>query len=457
MRNTGTLGAIAFGLALMVLPGSGASTADPGAVGPYAVGHISLMLLDSSRDQLSPYHGRPIYVSVFYPADGSAITTATPEALYPLDPVAGRWPMSRSSQWERYGLDRAYEGVPVAGDRPFPLLMYSPGWSSAYYSGLFASTRMASHGFVVAALTHYADGAYPWDPWPAIHVADVNRPRDISFALSTILAMNDARGTLLADAINPDQVAATGHSLGGYAALVLAGGDDSHCDRPVNEPRGLPIPPETCIGTVPDPRIKATVTFDGSSQILWFPELARITTPAMVVGQAWETVGAWHAREHAAIAAQPNYRVDVGGALHPSFTTFCENARVLGDVGALTPAQVAARLSQPWCTTALPAPEVQRLATKYAIAFLKTHLAGETGYQHILTPGWAITAEQNVEFFVTEKTNAHATSENLPCMVPTCPTFGYFPNQAGSQREQAERDPARLTPAIELPYRDDGQ
>ena len=180
MRNTGTLGAIAIGLTLMVLPGSGASTGDPGAVGPYAVGHISLMLLDSSRDQLSPYQGRPIYVSVFYPADGSAITAASPEALYPLDPVAGRWPMSRSSQWERYGLDRAYEGVPVAGDRPFPLLMYSPGWGNAYYSGLFASTRMASHGFVVAALTHYADGAYPWDPWPAIHVADVNRPRDIS-------------------------------------------------------------------------------------------------------------------------------------------------------------------------------------------------------------------------------------------------------------------------------------
>ena len=457
MRNHGTLCTVTIGLSLLVLPGSGATTEDPGAVGPYAVGHISLMLRDASRDQQSPYGSRPIYVSVFYPADRTAITATSLEALYPLDPIAGRWPVSRSSHWERYGVDRAYESAPVAADRPFPLVMYSPGWGAPYFSGLFASTRLASHGFVVAVLAHYADGAYPWDPWPAIHVSLMNRPRDISFALSAILAMNDEPGTVLSDAIHADQVAAAGHSVGGYAALVLAGGDDLHCDRPVNEPRGLPIPPETCVASAPDPRIKATVSFDGSSQILWFHELARVSVPAIVIGQAWETVGAWHAREHAAISAQPNYRVDVAGALHPSFTTFCENARVLGDVGALTPAQVAGRLSQPWCAAALRAPEVERLATKYAIAFLKTHLTGEPGYQHILTPGWAITSEQNIEFFVTERTNAHATEENLPCQVPTCPAFGYFPNQAGSQREQAERDPAHLTPAIELPYRDDSR
>jgi hypothetical protein len=438
-----------------VSPTTAESTWDPGAIGPYAVGHISLLLLDSSRDQQSPHRGRPIYVSLFYPADPTAITATTSEALYPLDPVAGRWPMSRSSNWERYGLDRAYEGLPVAADKPFPLVMYSPGWTNPYFSGLFASTRLASHGFVVAALTHYADGAYSWDPWPAIHVALVNRPRDVSFALSAVLAMNDNQGGLLSSAIRADQVAAAGHSLGGYAALVLAGGDDLVCDRPVNEPRGLPIPPETCIASQPDPRIKATVSFDGSSQILWFHELAQVSVPAIVIGQPWENVGAWHAREHAAISAEPNYRVDVNRALHPSFTTFCENARVLGDVGALTPTQVSNRLSQPWCTSALPAPEVQRLATKYAIAFLKTHLSGEVGYQRLLTAGWAITAEQNIEFFVTERTNAHATEENLPCMVATCPTFGYFPNQAGSRREQAERDPAQLTRAIELPYRDD--
>lgn len=147
----------------------------PGAIGPYAVGYMSLLLLDPSRDQQSSYRGRPIYVSLFYPADWTAIIAASAEALYPLDPVAGHWPMSRSSDWERYGLDRAYEGVPVAGDKPFSLVMYSPGWTNPYFSGLFASTRLASHGFVVAMLTHYAYGVIRGIRGP--RSTSPNRPR----------------------------------------------------------------------------------------------------------------------------------------------------------------------------------------------------------------------------------------------------------------------------------------
>lgn len=449
MRN------LSFVLALILLvasPGSGAraaTAADPGAIGPYAVGHMGFVLVDATRDTGSPYGGRPIYVSVFYPVDRSAITPDSVEASYPLDPVGGHWPVTNSSNWERYGIDRAYEAPAPSADGPFPLVMFSPGWGNTYFANLYTGVRAASHGFVIALLGHYGDGVASWDPWDELHVALVNRPRDVSFALTALLARNATHGDPLAGTMRPDEVAAAGHSLGGYAALVLAGGDDLVCDRAVNgDPRGIPVPPSTCIASSPDPRIKATVTFDGSSQILWFRELARITTPAMVVGQGWENVGAWHAREHAAIAATPNYRVDLDRALHPSFTTFCESAHVLRDVGVITATQLANRLGRPQCTTALPAPETQRLATKYLVAFLKTQLVGETGYQHLLTPGWALTSEPEVEFFVTERTNAHATYENLPCLVPTCPTFGYFTDQPGSDRAEADRDLADL-PGIE--------
>src|SRR5512142_1811561 len=59
---------------------------DPGAAGPYAVGHTSFTTVDSSRDVTSPFGGRPVFVSVWYPADGEAITAESPEAVYPLDP-----------------------------------------------------------------------------------------------------------------------------------------------------------------------------------------------------------------------------------------------------------------------------------------------------------------------------------------------------------------------------------
>lgn len=448
MRPLAALLVIALSISLMGIAGRAASPPDPSGIGPYAIGHTSILLIDPDRDRGSPHAGRPVFVSVFYPVDPTDITAASAGAVYPLDPVNGRWPVSTSAEWERYGIDRAYEGVGVSDDGPFPLVMFSPGWTNPYYFGLFTATRLASHGSVVATLTHYADGWFPWEPWNEIHVALVDRPRDMSFALSAVLAKAATPGDLLSGAVRDDQIAAAGHSLGGYAALVLAGGDDLVCDR-ARDPRGIPIPPETCVATRPDPRVKAVVTFDGSSQILWFRELGRITTPAMLIGQEWENVGAWHARAHAAISAEPNYRVDVNNSMHPSFTTFCDTARVLGDKGLWTARQVAAALGRPWCTSAIPASEAQRLATQYTIAFLKTHLAGHPGYQQILTPGWALTVERDIEFLVTERTNARATDENLPCMVPTCPTFGYFPNQPGSSREQAERDPEEI-PGSEL-------
>lgn len=79
---------------------------------------------------------------------------------------------------------------------------------------------------------------------------------------------------------------------------------------------------------------------------------------------------------------------------------------------------------------------MQRLAAKYAIAFLKTQLAGETGYQQILTPGWALTMETDVEFFVTEPKNATSLGEDPP-------TFLYFLHQPGSRTERAEKDPSK--------------
>jgi predicted dienelactone hydrolase len=419
-------------------------------VGPYAVGHTGFVIVDPSRTGPAGYAGRPIYVSLWYPADASAIGPATQRALYPIDPISSRAPVSTSANWERYGLDAAYEGVPVSRNAPFPLVMYSPGWTNPYFRGLFTGTRLASHGFVIAVLSHWADGAFAWEPFHALHLANVNRPRDVSFALTDLLSRSAAPAGLLSRAIRPDEVAAMGHSLGGYAALVLAGGDDLVCDRE-SDPFGRPIPPETCIPSPPDRRIKAIVTFDGSSQLLWFQEMGRINVPAMVVGQEWENTGSWHARAHAAIASEPNYRVDVQGALHPSFTTFCETARVLFDLGVINATQLGNQLRQPACTTALPAMETQRLATKYAIAFLKQNLARDSGYQHILTPGWALTAETHIEFFVTEKTNANVTVENEWCFSGSCPVFRYFPNQPGSKQERAqelaERDPAVITGA----------
>ncbi len=434
------IGVIASAIAVSVSLSAGSPgaphTFDPGANGPYTLGHTSFLLVDSSRNTQSPWGGRPVPVNVWYPADDTAIAAETPRAAYALDSFesdSGRpgWPSSSSSDWELVGMAPAYENVPASPDKPFPLVLVSPGWTNRYYNLFFYAERLASHGFVVAIVEHYLDGAYAFEPWGMdLGLALLHRPADVSFMLDGTLARNDDPTSVLFGSVRPDLIAASGHSLGGYAAMALVAGDDEVCAT-----LGEPLSCSSSLGTTsPDSRIKAIVSMDGSNQVLHFSELARITVPAIAIGRPWETSGNWNARLHAAVSGRPAYRVDVRNALHPSFTNNCTTPKVLYAKGLISATGLANALKAPPCNTAPDQMEVNRLAAKYAVAFLKTQLAGEKGYQDILTPGWALAVEHYIEFFVTEPANATALGEDPG-------TFRFFLHQPGSETSRAERDP----------------
>jgi predicted dienelactone hydrolase len=58
----------------------------------------------------------------------------------------------------------------------------------------FIGTRVASHGYVVAALEPYADCQWPWSPCDDFVTVMVNRPRDVSFAITQLLIKSKFRG-----------------------------------------------------------------------------------------------------------------------------------------------------------------------------------------------------------------------------------------------------------------------
>jgi hypothetical protein len=378
--------------------------------------------VDGGRDTGTLFGGRPVPVYIWYPVDSADISGATPEAAYPIDPYYGVLPLVGSSILESYGLDPAYQGPDPSSDAPFPLVMFSPGWGAPSLLHVSIGTRLASHGIAVAIVTHYGDGAFPWDPLHHIAVACVNRPLDLSCALDGVLARSGSSGDLLYGVVNPDQVAAAGWSLGGYAALALAGGDDMVCDT-FFDPSLLemfgPPPLQTCVSALPDTRFKAIVTLDGANWVLRPHELARITVPTLGIGQEFETAYDAQARQHAAVRAHPCYRVDLNNSIHWSFSDMWEAYQVLGDLGIYPPEVVNPVLEA--FSDAIPPPVAHQLVNKYMIAFLKTQLARETGYQRILTPGWAIKREPDIEFFVTER------------------MFSYFVNQPGSGTARARR------------------
>ncbi len=428
---------------------------DPGAVGPYAVGFTSIVLEDGSRPAQgalrpdgSAYAGRPIPLLIWYPADAPS----GEEARYPLDPVYGRGPPAPSSLYETYGVDGATREPPVSEDAPFPLVLFSTGSGGAAAQHVSFAARLASHGFVVAVFQHFGSGVWAWEPRYGGQLDVINRPLDLSFALTGLLSFAATPGHLLEGAIREDQVAAAGWSFGGYTAMVLAGGDDAVCDT-------AQVPtPAYCVPCAPDPRFRAIVTLDGSAQFLHWRELARITVPSLLMGREWSVLEAlaqaggpnaswvttFVARPHGAMRGHPNLRVDVAGTNHQSFADVCVLNAVIRDMGLITETEYQRRY-RTTCANVTPPSEVQPLLAQYAIAFLKTALVGDAGLDYYLTPGWALTREPLAELFVTEKRSPNAAEDECVAGPTPCPEpqlFLYFPHQPGSERASAEKDPA---------------
>ncbi len=419
-----------------------------GQHGPYAIGFTSYVLTDSSRLAPSGEPGRPIPVYLYYPVDPESVTASTLRARYPLDMLnmpALTW---SSEEWEALGYDPAFQGCLPSRNGPFPVLLVSHGWTPPAWFLTGVATRLASHGFVVAVPYHVGDPYYfGWEPVPD-HYAMViwNRPRDLSFVLTDLERRNEDAEDPFRGVIDPSRVAATGWSAGGYTALALASGDDTVWDYGLTDAYAVydgPIPDNVPHSpTPPDPRIKVVVTLDGANQELTFEELARVKVPALGLGQEWNSLAysdmpALQARQHAALAGHPSYRVDISGTNHHSFGDTC-NAYILMETRGL------ASSMDDWrgdlCNGVIPSAAARGIITRYMIAFLKTQLLGETGYQKMLTPGWALTHETLVEFFETEKRNPNSIEGEYPGF------FIYFAHQPGSEQFRAEKDAALSGP-----------
>lgn len=420
---------------------------DPGQLGQYAVGHTNYLLVDHSAAD------RPVIVSVWYPVDAGSVNSSTPLAQYPLDPWANLLPVSTSADWEAVGYDRAYEGPTPSAHGPFPLVMFSTGFGSDYFLHIFIGTRLASHGYVVAVTDHYSDGQWPWLPLDDFMTVMVNRPRDVSFVITELLDKNMTQGELLFQTLDPKRLAMSGHSIGGYAAYTLAGGDDLSCDAlwPVlSFQENLPYPPNTCVPTPPDPRIDLIIPLDGASQLLRYRELARISVPSLIMGQTVENEESTPApglpdlrdlvaRPHAAIGRPDSYRVDVDGSNHYSFTNYCDSLQVFFNLGLISAADLTA-LENVWpCSSTstfqpvtISSADAHEVVTKYMIAFLDVYFGHSRKNRPILTPGYARTHTPTVDFFNTEKCGA-APRDDL--------YFTYRPHQLSNECDVAPKDP----------------
>lgn len=233
---------------------------------------------------------------------------------------------------------------------PYPLVIFSHGFTSnaPWYSTLIE--HYASYGFVVLAPEHIE----VFDPdWSDFWKATIDRPRDIKQVLDYAEKLTAAGGDM-AGLIDMRHVAVAGHSYGGYTALAMAGAQfdldafNARCAAlPADDPvlavgctplvkheaematrAGLTPMPNGLWPSFGDSRVTAIIPMAGDSYMFDKAGLSKITIPMMAIGGTIDTStpydwGAKPSYDNASSAQKA--LVTIENAEHPIFETPCKN------------------------------------------------------------------------------------------------------------------------------------
>ena len=227
--------------------------------GPFAVGTIDSLLVDSSRDEIlsrDPSDKRRVLVQVWYPAGATGETAPYIRRREEFGGFAG-------FDSVLHVRTNSFDGAALVKNRErFPVLIYSHGGSWSRFTGTFTTEWLASYGYIVVAIDHNGFNKsvlFP-DGYRLVHdtltfPVPGNKDRradalaswdyldrqmfplwigDAQFVLGQLEAWN--RGGRFRDRLDLSRIGMLGFSFGGAAAVEMA---------------------------VRDPRIRAVIDQDG--------------------------------------------------------------------------------------------------------------------------------------------------------------------------------------------------
>jgi predicted dienelactone hydrolase len=254
-----------------------------GLFGPYPVGVRTYHLVDPSRLDVTGSGPRPLVAELYYPSTAAAVAGVERDTPLP-------------------GLVTPTHRDVALAPGTFPLVLFSPGLLGTPSEYVHLASHLASHGVLVAGVTHHGELA------PEV---TTDRPLDVSALLDQLLAFAGEPGHFLENAIDGSRIGAAGHSLGGYTVLALA---------------TCPFPAGTF-----DPRIKAILALEGSAQ--YFDTLApgifsTVAVPTLLVGGSLSRLMPLLQITFDALTPGPPVMgyASLNDATHNTFTDGCEIA-----------------------------------------------------------------------------------------------------------------------------------
>ena len=234
-----------------------------------------------------PRYDRPLTVEMWYPAINGA-TGDTGLKAYLRDGTTEVTLQGRAIR----------DAAPAAVSAPLPLVLLSHGYPGNRFLMSHLAENIASKGYVVASIDH-TDSTYRTQA--AFGSTLVNRPLDQLFVLDEITRMNTDAASDLAGMIDTDNTGLIGYSMGGYGAVITAGGGvtEASVAYPWGGPHGTLGIHQAGSAThdaLPDPRIKTAVAIGpwGMNAGFWDAEgLAGIEIPMLFIAGSNDTVSGY--------------------------------------------------------------------------------------------------------------------------------------------------------------------
>jgi dienelactone hydrolase len=354
----------------------------PALTGPYPVGKIEYHLVDESRPEIfsaAPDDKRELMVTVYYPASPSADANPAPYTTGPIRAEFGTPDFFQDSVRAH-----AFADVPLAADGArYPVIIFSPGMGFLPIKYAPTLEDLASHGYVVASLSHpystaatvFPDGrvvtstveagsrALSMAAAKATSDAEfdpvVNRigsvwVADVRFVLDQLEQFNIS-DPLFADRLDLTRVGIFGHSFGGGAA-VEAMYEDDRFDAAINMDG-------TLFGEVATQGVARPLMLMLSERVPLTAEQIKMSgssPEANAYFQKREATTQATVYEHAA----PGYRLTLNGSTHHTFIGF----EPLAAPALFIPAEVVGTID---------GARAVGIIGDYVVSFFDQHLKGQ--------------------------------------------------------------------------------
>lgn len=249
-------------------------------------GQIDIVAIDAGAPKPDPLptYDRPLTVEVWYPAADDATGGTTLKALL----RDGKTTISLEGRAMR-------DAEPTGGG--YPLAIVSHGYPGNRFLMSHLAENLASKGYVVASIDHTDSG---YHDKLAFGSTLVNRPLDQAFVLNEMARLSSGDG-FLSGMVDDSRTAIIGYSMGGYGALITAGGGvtETSVGYSWGGPHGTLAIHQSgseAHNALPDPRIRTVVAFGpwGLNRAFWDAEtLKGVKIPVLFIAGSVDDVSGY--------------------------------------------------------------------------------------------------------------------------------------------------------------------